>query len=67
MVRMWQDWIIGFLGVWLTLLAFLGVASAGALIITGMLIAVLGFWGVLRERAESDAYTLRRDLGLYME
>jgi hypothetical protein len=64
---MLQDWINGFLGVWLILLATFGLASNTMVFIAGIAIAVLGFWGVMRSRDAEDEASYRRDLGLYSE
>lgn len=44
---MWQNWINGILGLWLILIVFLGFSSTLTrilLIISGLAIAVFGFW-----------------------
>ncbi len=41
---MWQDWVNGILGLWVILLPFIGMTDQTTLIITGIVIAVLGFW-----------------------
>jgi len=46
---MWQQWAVAILGLWTIAVPFLGF-TAGALtwtlVITGLIVAVLGFWGV---------------------
>ncbi len=45
---MWQQWINGILGLWVILLAFLGLTGSAltwTLAITGIVVAILGFWG----------------------
>ena len=44
---MWQNWVNGILGLWVILMAFLGFSASMSrilLIISGLVIAVLGFW-----------------------
>lgn len=41
---MWQDWVNGILGLWVILIPFVGADSMTTLVITGIIIAVLGFW-----------------------
>jgi hypothetical protein len=41
---MWQDWVNGILGLWVILLPFIGMTDMTTLVITGIVIAVLGFW-----------------------
>lgn len=51
---MWQQWVNGILGIWLVILPFLGFAADTLntiLIITGVVIAVLGFWGATEHAA----------------
>ncbi len=45
---MWQQWINGILGLWVIVIPFLGLTDGTltwTLVITGIVIAVLGFWG----------------------
>lgn len=45
---MWQQWTNGVLGLWVMLVPFLGLstnASLGTYLVTGLVIAILGFWG----------------------
>ena len=45
---MWKQWVIGILGVLVLLYPFFGLSIDGLttlLVITGIVIAVLGFWG----------------------
>ena len=45
---MWQQWINGILGLWIILVPFLDLASDGlayTLVATGIIVAILGFWG----------------------
>ena len=41
---MWQDWLNGILGLWVILLPFINLTDTTTLVITGIVIAVLGFW-----------------------
>ncbi|MFH1173272.1 MAG: SPW repeat protein [bacterium] len=44
---MWQAWVSGVIGLWLILSAFLGFSNdfmVWNLVITGILVAVFGFW-----------------------
>jgi hypothetical protein len=64
---MWQDWVNGFIGVWLILLATFAVAGNTLVFIAGLAIAILGFWGAARNRT-TDELPHRRDVGgLYSE
>ncbi len=50
---MWQQWLNGLLGLWVILLPFLGLTGETAVwtfVVSGMLIAILGFWGALERR-----------------
>ena len=55
---MWQNFVNAILGLWLILSSFLGM-SANALttnlVIVGIVVAVLGFWGAYDTRSEQDA------------
>ncbi len=45
---MWQQWANGILGLWVILVPFLGFTAEvtmWVLVVTGVVIAVLGFWG----------------------
>ena len=47
---MWQQWVNGVLGLWVIVVAFLGFTGATlmwTLAITGVVVAVLGFWGAM--------------------
>ncbi len=44
---MWKNWVNGLLGLWVLVIPFLGIADSTlttTLVITGIIIAVLGFW-----------------------
>jgi len=48
--HMWQQWVNGILGLWILLLPFVGLTGDGylwALALSGVLIAILGFWGAI--------------------
>jgi len=52
---MWQQWINGILGLWIILLTFLDLSvetMSSLVIITGVVIAFLGFWGAATSRRE---------------
>ncbi len=45
---MWQQWVNGIVGLWIILVPFLGFTGntfTWTLVITGLVVAVLGFWG----------------------
>jgi hypothetical protein len=55
---MWQNWINAILGLWIILSTFLGMSASAMmtnLIIVGIAIAILGFWGAYETRA-SDSH-----------
>ncbi len=55
-MRMWQQWINAILGVWLVVLAFLGLTGQTlmwSLGITGVVVAILGVWGALSDQTSS--------------
>jgi len=41
---MWQSWINGILGIWVIIIPFIGATNTTVLVITGVVIAILGFW-----------------------
>lgn len=50
---MWQAWIIGILGLWVIIEPYLNMSSTAntwVLVITGAVIAILGFWGAGMKR-----------------
>jgi hypothetical protein len=52
---MWQQWINAFLGIWVLITPFFNWTRSGLvtnLVITGIVIAILGFWGA----ASSSTY-----------
>jgi len=45
---MWQHWVNALLGLWIIVLAFLGMSGGTltwTLVITGLVVAVLALWG----------------------
>ncbi len=57
---MWQNFVNAFLGLWTILAAYLYVPSGNGrvvLMVTGVVVAVLGFWGGAAE--PSDDYSSR--------
>lgn len=45
---MWQQWMNGILGIWVVIVPFLGLSATAftwTLVVTGIVVAVLGFWG----------------------
>ena len=50
---MWQQWVNGILGLWVIVVPFLalqGGTLTWTLVVTGIVIAILGFWGAAAER-----------------
>ena len=53
---MWQNWLCGIFGLWVILMPFLGLSESLArtlLIVSGVVIAVLGFWAASGSKAEA--------------
>lgn len=51
---MWQQWLNGVLGLWVIVVPFLGLsatANTWTLAITGIVVAILGFWGASEQAA----------------
>jgi hypothetical protein len=47
-IRMWQQWVNGILGLWTIIVPFLGFTGntlTWTLVVTGIIVAILGFWG----------------------
>jgi len=45
---MWQQWVNGILGIWVIIAPWLGLSYyslAWVMVVTGIIIAILGFWG----------------------
>ncbi|PIR69340.1 MAG: hypothetical protein COU47_03140 [Candidatus Niyogibacteria bacterium CG10_big_fil_rev_8_21_14_0_10_46_36] len=54
---MWKNWILGVLGLWVILMPFLGMPPTlmrTIYIVTGIAIAVLGFWSATARHGHSD-------------
>lgn len=50
---MWQQWVNGILGIWVIITPYLNFSSSAltsVLVITGILIAIFGFWGAMSNR-----------------
>lgn len=61
---MWQQWVNGVLGLWLILSAFIGFTPSAMttnLVIVGIVVAILGFWG-----ATVTNQAMRRDEKTHM-
>ena len=46
---MWKNWVIGVLGLWTILFAFIippGSTHKSLMLITGLVVALLGFWNI---------------------
>lgn len=55
---MWQNWINAILGLWIILSSFLGMSVSAMttnLVIVGIVIAALGFWGAYDTREGQDS------------
>ncbi len=48
---MWQAWINGILGLWVIVIPFVGATSTTTLVITGIIIAILGFWAAASKKS----------------
>ncbi len=46
---MWQHWVNGILGLWVIVMALTQNASTTFVIVTGAVIAIVGFWGALEK------------------
>jgi hypothetical protein len=52
--HMWQDWLNGILGIWVLVIPFIGVSGSSlttTLVVTGVVIAILGFWAAASPKA----------------
>ncbi len=52
---MWQQWVNALLGLWVIVVPFVGFSSNAmtwTLAITGIIIALLGFWGAVENSPE---------------
>lgn len=53
---MWQQWVNAILGLWVMLASYLYMGSGTSrvvMLLTGLVVAVLGFWGAASEGSES--------------
>ena len=53
----WSEWLNGILGLWVMLASYMYVPSGGGrvlMLITGLVVAVLGFWGGATEPHQSN-------------
>ncbi len=44
----WTEWLNGLLGLWVIVASYMYIPSGGArtlMVVTGLVVAVLGFWG----------------------
>ncbi|HQU07910.1 MAG TPA: hypothetical protein PK539_02525 [Candidatus Paceibacterota bacterium] len=49
---MWQDWVNGILGLWVIIMALTSyTTSTTVVVVTGGVIAIVGFWGALQKSA----------------
>jgi hypothetical protein len=51
---MWQQWINGVLGLWTIAIPFLGFTGdtlLWTLVVTGIIVAALGFWGAIEHNS----------------
>jgi len=46
---MWQHWVNGILGLWVIVMALIGMQTATVVVATGIVIAIIGFWGALQK------------------
>lgn len=59
---MWQQWINGILGLWVIVVPFLGLTDvqlSWTLSISGLAIAILGFWGAAEHGTMMSARGMR--------
>jgi len=57
---MWKDWVNGILGLWVVLLAFIGIpfnVKAILMIATGLAIAFLSFWKGASDKVKREIST----------
>lgn len=48
---MWQHWVNGILGLWVIIMALTPYTNTTVVIVTGVVIAIVGFWGALQKSA----------------
>lgn len=56
---MWKNWVLGVLGLWVILMPFLGLHPTlmrTIYIVTGIAIAVLGFWSATSKHGGDDGF-----------
>ena len=56
---MWQQWLNGILGIWVAIASWSYMASGTGrtlLIITGVIVAILGFWGAAMSSSDTTTY-----------
>ncbi|VAW33071.1 hypothetical protein MNBD_CPR01-97 [hydrothermal vent metagenome] len=46
---MWQHWLNGILGLWVIVMALMGLQNMTTIVVTGAIISVVGFWGALQK------------------
>lgn len=59
---MWQQWVNGILGLWVIIVPFLGFTgtqNVWTLGITGLVIAVLGFWGATEHSTVHEGRSMK--------
>lgn len=59
---MWQQWVNAILGLWVIAVPFLGMvgnALTWTLVVTGAVVAILGFWGAQEASAERQSGQMR--------
>ncbi len=62
----WQEWVNGVLGLWLIVVPLIGLgASMTTLVITGILVAIVGFWGAAMRQSLWQQW-LNAILGLWV-
>ena len=53
---MWQQWLNGILGIWVAIASWSYMAASTGrtlLIITGIIVAILGFWGAAQSSSDT--------------
>ncbi len=45
---MWQHWVNGIIGLWIIVMALVGIQDITTIVITGVVVAIVGFWGALQ-------------------
>ncbi len=60
---MWQQWLNGILGIWTAIASwsYMGASTGRTLlIITGIIVAILGFWGAAVSSSDTYSRTSNR-------